>query len=42
MAINKFAYESLFYPKVVMTGSDDLQTNQIHKLIKTFIKEGKK
>jgi ABC-type multidrug transport system ATPase subunit len=33
MASTQFAYESLFYPKVVLTGSHDPQINQISEII---------
>jgi ABC-type multidrug transport system ATPase subunit len=42
MASNKFAYESLFYPNVVVTNTDDPQTNQIHEIIKSHSAKGVK
>jgi ABC-type multidrug transport system ATPase subunit len=41
MASEKFAYECLFYPDVVMTGSGDPQTTQIHNIIKKRVEDGK-
>jgi len=40
MASNKFAYESLFYPKVLITGEDDPQVMQIHEIIKSNVDKG--
>jgi SAM-dependent methyltransferase len=34
MASNKFAFESLFYPQVLITGPDDPQVKQIHNIIR--------
>lgn len=34
MASNNFAFESLFYPNVLITGPEDPQVNQIHDIIK--------
>lgn len=34
MASNNFAFESLFYPNVLITGSEDPQVKQIHGIIK--------
>jgi ABC-type cobalamin/Fe3+-siderophores transport system ATPase subunit len=42
MASNKFAYESLFYPNVIITGSDDHQVKQIHEIIKDKVTKGQK
>jgi hypothetical protein len=36
-AVNRFAYEALFSPKVANTGSDDPQTMQIHSAIASYI-----
>lgn len=42
MASSKFAFESLFYPQVLITGPDDHQVKQIHEIIKGRITEGQK
>ena len=42
MASNNFAFESLFYPNVVLTGSEDPQVNQIHEIIKSRIQAANK
>lgn len=42
MASNKFAFESLFYPKVVITGPEDHQVKQIHEIIKERATNGEK
>lgn len=42
MASNKFAFESLFYPHVLITGPEDHQVKQIHDLIKDRVTTGKK
>jgi ABC-type cobalamin/Fe3+-siderophores transport system ATPase subunit len=42
MASNNFAFESLFYPNVLITGPDDPQVNQIQTIIKSRAKKGNK
>lgn len=42
MASTKFAFESLFYPNVVITGPEDHQVNQIHQIIKERVTKGDK
>lgn len=42
MANHKFAFECLFYPNVVTTGSDDPQTKQIHEIITDKASRGEK
>jgi SAM-dependent methyltransferase len=42
MASTKFAYESLFYPKVLITGPNDPQINQINTIINDFKNENQK
>jgi ABC-type cobalamin/Fe3+-siderophores transport system ATPase subunit len=42
MASNNFAFESLFYPNVLITGPEDPQVNQIHLIIKDKAKKGDK
>ncbi|MBS7256020.1 AAA family ATPase [Flavobacterium branchiicola] len=42
MGSNKFAYESLFYPEVLITGSKDPQVAQIHEIIKDRATKGEK
>ena len=42
MASNKFAFESLFYPHVLITGPEDHQVKQIHEIIKDRITKGQK
>lgn len=42
MASNNFAFESLFYPNVLITGPEDPQVNQIHLIIKDIAKKGDK
>lgn len=42
MANDKFAFECLFYPNVVTTGSDDPQTKQIHDIIADKASRGEK
>ncbi|KIO51517.1 hypothetical protein IW18_17915 [Flavobacterium hibernum] len=42
MGSNKFAYESLFYPEVLITGSKDPQVEQIHEIIKDRVAKGQK
>ncbi|RZK11266.1 MAG: hypothetical protein EOO43_19465, partial [Flavobacterium sp.] len=40
MASNKFAFESLFYPEVLLTGSEDHQIKQISSILEQRIKQG--
>lgn len=42
MACNNFAFESLFYPNVLITGPEDPQVNQIHQIIKDRTIKGDK
>lgn len=42
MASSKFAFESLFYPQVLITGPGDHQVKQIHEIIKDRISKGEK
>lgn len=42
MASNNFAFESLFYPNVLITGPDDPQVNQIQTIIKSRAEKGNK
>ena len=42
MASNKFAFESLFYPNVLITGPEDHQVKQIHEIIKDRATKGNK
>ena len=42
MASNKFAFESLFYPHVLITGPEDPQVKQIHEIIKEKVTKGQK
>ncbi|NQZ07135.1 MAG: AAA family ATPase [Algicola sp.] len=40
MAMTQYAYECLLPPQVVMTGAKDPQTEQIHEILKSLIKDG--
>lgn len=42
MASNNFAFESLFYPNVLITGPDDPQVNQIQTIIKSRVEKENK
>jgi len=42
MASSKFAFESLFYPLVLITGPEDHQVKQIHQIISSKVASGQK